>query len=380
MEIITDASTCPNCGNYLPMSPMQAAKKKKGGKPSAKIGFAIGAVAVAAAVGGGFFVTNSLAGGRYAKQLELGRQYYEAGDYDAAQVAYNKAFSIKSDSEEAMLGLSKVYLETGDLESAEEWYDRFENQVGDVETSEMDASVRSDYEYLTSEFSERSFVESDENDDSDVSDIGFGYSDEDLQTEENRKNSSSTNENGGDGQNENTAADLSGTDDLVGNASEAESEEKDGSSRGGKDEETESVDSDSNKDSSKKSRKNSDSDSNSKEESTSKKEETTSKKEESTSKIDDERIDQVKDSYILPDSDQKYYSVEELSELSSEVLVYALCEIYARRGQIFDSEDLTKWFESFDWYHARTEKEEDVSKYFTDEEKENINQIGRAHV
>ena len=367
MEIITDVSTCPNCGNYLPMSPMQAGKKKKSKSP-AKLGFAIGAVAVAAAVGGGFFVTNSMADARYAKQLELGRQYYETGDYEAAQVAYNKALSMRADSEEAMLGLSKTYLETGDVESAQEWYDRFEEEVGDVETSTLTASVRSDYESLTSELSE--YVVEDSEDDG----IGYGYSDEDLAVdEENPSSSTRTVENDTDTDAKTDADsdfDPTSGDDLVENTGEdGESEENDEGKKSkkkdskddDKDDEKSEIDTKTNEDTESSSKDDTKSDSKA--------------SEEDTASIDDERIEKAKDSYILPDSDQVYYSEEELSGLSTEVLVYALCEIYARRGQIFDSEDLTTWFESFDWYHARTENEEDVSKYFSDEEKENVSLI-----
>ena len=88
--------------------------------------------------------------------------------------------------------------------------------------------------------------------------------------------------------------------------------------------------------------------------------------------VGDERIARAKDAYLLPDSDIKLYTENELSSMSKEVLAYALCEIYSRRGQVFASEEVATWFESFTWYHARTENETDVTKYFSEEEKSNL--------
>ena len=54
--------------------------------------------------------------------------------------------------------------------------------------------------------------------------------------------------------------------------------------------------------------------------------------------------------YIIPDSDSRYLSREELSGLSLQQLNYAKNEIYARRGRLFNSAELQNYFNSKSWY------------------------------
>ncbi len=64
-----------------------------------------------------------------------------------------------------------------------------------------------------------------------------------------------------------------------------------------------------------------------------------------------ERHDQLGDStYILPDSDSRYYTAEELSGMTLDDLRKARNEIYARHGRIFDSTDLDTYFRGKTWY------------------------------
>ena len=54
--------------------------------------------------------------------------------------------------------------------------------------------------------------------------------------------------------------------------------------------------------------------------------------------------------YIIPDSDSRYLSREELIGLSLQQLNYAKNEIYARRGRLFNSAELQNYFNSKSWY------------------------------
>lgn len=54
--------------------------------------------------------------------------------------------------------------------------------------------------------------------------------------------------------------------------------------------------------------------------------------------------------YILPDSDSRYYSREDLVGLSKEELRIARNEIYARHGRRFNDKNLQAYFDAQDWY------------------------------
>lgn len=56
--------------------------------------------------------------------------------------------------------------------------------------------------------------------------------------------------------------------------------------------------------------------------------------------------------YILPDSDSRVYTYDELSNLSQDELRLAINEIYARHGRIFDAADLQNYFNSKSWYNG----------------------------
>ncbi|MCR5178341.1 MAG: YARHG domain-containing protein [Lachnospiraceae bacterium] len=55
-------------------------------------------------------------------------------------------------------------------------------------------------------------------------------------------------------------------------------------------------------------------------------------------------------SYILPDSDSRYYTEAELRSLTDDELRLARNELYARHGRKFKSKDLQDHFDSKDWY------------------------------
>lgn len=56
------------------------------------------------------------------------------------------------------------------------------------------------------------------------------------------------------------------------------------------------------------------------------------------------------DSYILYDSDRRYISDGEISQMSLQEINYAKNEIYARRGRIFQSQELSEYFGQKNWY------------------------------
>ena len=56
--------------------------------------------------------------------------------------------------------------------------------------------------------------------------------------------------------------------------------------------------------------------------------------------------------YVLPDSDIRYYSYQEISHLSTEELTIANMEIGARYGGSFPDSDAQEYFEARDWYNA----------------------------
>ena len=62
--------------------------------------------------------------------------------------------------------------------------------------------------------------------------------------------------------------------------------------------------------------------------------------------------------YILADSNARYYTESEIEELTDREVIYALNEIYARKGRIFAGEEFREYFESKSWYHGTISPEE----------------------
>ena len=76
--------------------------------------------------------------------------------------------------------------------------------------------------------------------------------------------------------------------------------------------------------------------------------------------------------YIFPDSNSRYLTDEDLSGYSSDQLELAKNEIYARRGRIFDSQELNDYFYSKPWYYGRILPEDFSSDVFNKYELANI--------
>ena len=82
--------------------------------------------------------------------------------------------------------------------------------------------------------------------------------------------------------------------------------------------------------------------------------------------------------FILAESNIRYYSEEELNSLTDREVLFALNEIYARRGRIFTGEECRRYFESKDWYRGTIPAEEfdaNQNERFNEYEKANINAL-----
>lgn len=77
------------------------------------------------------------------------------------------------------------------------------------------------------------------------------------------------------------------------------------------------------------------------------------------------------DSYILYDSGRRYISSEEISQLSVQELNYARNEIYARKGRMFQSQELSDYFNQKNWYWGYLAPEQFSEDLLNDFEKAN---------
>lgn len=81
------------------------------------------------------------------------------------------------------------------------------------------------------------------------------------------------------------------------------------------------------------------------------------------------------DSYILYDSDRRYLSSGEISQLSLQELCYARNEIFARHGRLFQSQELTDYFEQKSWYWGYIPAEQFSQNLLNDYENANISAL-----
>lgn len=81
------------------------------------------------------------------------------------------------------------------------------------------------------------------------------------------------------------------------------------------------------------------------------------------------------DEYILPDSDKRYLTENDVAGMDLSTLRLAINEIYARHGRAFETEDLNEYFSSKSWYTPMYSQEEFDTmgdSIFNDYEKKNI--------
>lgn len=78
--------------------------------------------------------------------------------------------------------------------------------------------------------------------------------------------------------------------------------------------------------------------------------------------------------YILPESDSRYYTREELELLTENERYIAINEIYARHGRGFSERDLQDHFNSCTWYQELYSPEEivDYPSLFNEYEQANV--------
>ena len=79
--------------------------------------------------------------------------------------------------------------------------------------------------------------------------------------------------------------------------------------------------------------------------------------------------------YILPDSDSCYLSDSDVDWMSADTLRLARNEIYARHGWIFESEDLSEYFNSMSWYEGIYTKDEFDESWLNKYERANVDLI-----
>ncbi len=77
------------------------------------------------------------------------------------------------------------------------------------------------------------------------------------------------------------------------------------------------------------------------------------------------------DGYLLPDSDARFYSESEFSDLSLYYLYLARNEIFARRGRLFNNADLQNYFNGKSWYHGTIAPEDFDEGVFNEYERRN---------
>jgi hypothetical protein len=79
--------------------------------------------------------------------------------------------------------------------------------------------------------------------------------------------------------------------------------------------------------------------------------------------------------YILADSNARYYSESEIEQLTDREVIFALNEIYARKGRMFTNEEIRSYFESKSWYKGTIPPEEfdaDQESHFNEYELANL--------
>lgn len=99
------------------------------------------------------------------------------------------------------------------------------------------------------------------------------------------------------------------------------------------------------------------------------------RKEEEDKKDEDDGEDLIEgnpEDYILPESNKRLLTEEDLKGLSSEQLRLARNEIFARHGRIFGSSDLQDYFESKPWYKGTADADEFQDSSLSEIESKNV--------
>ena len=79
--------------------------------------------------------------------------------------------------------------------------------------------------------------------------------------------------------------------------------------------------------------------------------------------------------YILPDSNTRYYTMDEIVQLPIDGLRLARNEIFARHGYSFKDEELKNYFSQWSWYEPTDISSEEIENILNDYEKQNLQLI-----
>ena len=106
-------------------------------------------------------------------------------------------------------------------------------------------------------------------------------------------------------------------------------------------------------------------------------EDTTSEEKPDEKKVDDEEINEEKsNTYIIPGSDSRYLTDEDVAGLNANQLRLARNEIFARHGRKFKDATIQQYFEKQSWYQGTIEPEDfQMDKMLNKIEKSNIKLI-----
>lgn len=81
------------------------------------------------------------------------------------------------------------------------------------------------------------------------------------------------------------------------------------------------------------------------------------------------------DDYILPYSDTEYLTYSDIADLTTDELCLARNEIYARKGRMFDSDEIRAHFASKDWYYGEIPPDEFSEDMLNEIEKANVEML-----
>lgn len=81
------------------------------------------------------------------------------------------------------------------------------------------------------------------------------------------------------------------------------------------------------------------------------------------------------DEFILPESNSRYLTYDDLNGLDKSALRLARNEIYARHGRLYETEDLNAYFNSKSWYFGYISGEDFDDSVFNEYEKANLELI-----
>lgn len=79
--------------------------------------------------------------------------------------------------------------------------------------------------------------------------------------------------------------------------------------------------------------------------------------------------------FIIPESGQRYLSVEDISDMDTNKKQMAINEIYARRGRMFSTPEIQKYFDEKNWYSGTISPEQFSDDLLNEFERENIDFI-----